>query len=502
MIGDHLKDRYRGSLLGLAVGDALGTTLEFKAPGTFEPLSEMVGGGPFKLQPGQWTDDTSMALCLAESLVECNGFDPQDQMERYRRWYREGYLSSTDTCFDIGNTVRSAIHAFEKTGEAYSGSTDLHSAGNGSIMRLAPVSLFYGRQPQKAIECARESSRTTHGTQAALDACEYLAGLILGAFAGLDKEELLAPYFSPIPGRETQKYSSEIDAVAAGSYKTKHPPEIRGSGYVVESLEAALWAFHRSSSFEEGALMAVNLGDDADTTGAVYGQLAGAFYGASGIPQKWVKEIAKRTYIEQLVAQLLDAAEKTSAEKVAAVTEKPLPLPFERSYWGDPGHLLAGYYPGAPTKQEAAQKLGALLDVGVRCIVNLVEEEEKGWNGKPLRPYYQLLAKIAAERNIEITYTRIPIRDTGIPSQDTMRTILGVIDTARSSGQPVYVHCWGGKGRTGTVVGCYLVRHGLALGEDALKEIKHLRRHEPKADEPSPENESQRNFVRSWQQGQ
>ena len=113
-----------------------------------------------------------------------------------------------------------------------------------------------------------------------------------------------------------------------------------------------------------------------------------------------------------------------------------------------------------------------------------------------------MLAKIATAKNIEITYTRIPIRDTGIPSQETMRTILDVIDTARSNEQPVYVHCWDGKGRTGTVVGCYLVRHGLALGEDALKEIKHLRRHDPKADEPSPENESQRNFVRSWQQGQ
>ena len=110
--------------------------------------------------------------------------------------------------------------------------------------------------------------------------------------------------------------------------------------------------------------MAVNLGDDADTTGAVYGQLAGAFYGASGIPPKWLKEITKRTYIEQLAAQLLDAAENNSAEKDATTSEKPLPLPFERSYWGAPGQLLAGYYPGAPTKQETAQKLGALLDAG------------------------------------------------------------------------------------------------------------------------------------------
>ena len=143
----ELKDHYRGSLLGLAAGDALGTTLEFKSPGTFTPINDMVGGGPFGLQPGQWTDDTSMALCLAESLISRKGFDPLDQMERYRRWYREGYLSSTNTCFDIGNTVRCAIHAFERTNEPYSGSTNPQSAGNGSIMRLAPVPLFYACQP-------------------------------------------------------------------------------------------------------------------------------------------------------------------------------------------------------------------------------------------------------------------------------------------------------------------------------------------------------------------
>ena len=133
----ELEDRYRGSLLGLAAGDALGTTLEFRAPGTFEPIDDMEGGGPFGLEPGQWTDDTSMALCLAESLISCEGFNPLDQMERYRRWYREGYLSSTGTCFDIGNTVRGAIHTFERTGEPYAGPTDPRSAGNGSIMRLA-----------------------------------------------------------------------------------------------------------------------------------------------------------------------------------------------------------------------------------------------------------------------------------------------------------------------------------------------------------------------------
>jgi ADP-ribosyl-[dinitrogen reductase] hydrolase len=96
-------DRYRGALLGLACGDALGTTLEFKPPGTFKPVTDIVGGGPFGLKPGQWADDTSMALCLAESLIECKGFDPVDQMRRYLRWYREGHLSSNGRCFDIGN---------------------------------------------------------------------------------------------------------------------------------------------------------------------------------------------------------------------------------------------------------------------------------------------------------------------------------------------------------------------------------------------------------------
>ena len=126
-------DRYRGSLLGLAVGDALGAPLEFQAPGTFEPIDDMIGGGPHAVEPGQWTDDTSMALCLAESLIECGGFDARDQMERYVHWWREGYNSSKAVCLDIGNTVRHALSQFEETGEPFSGSTDPYSAGNGSI---------------------------------------------------------------------------------------------------------------------------------------------------------------------------------------------------------------------------------------------------------------------------------------------------------------------------------------------------------------------------------
>ncbi|WP_210487276.1 ADP-ribosylglycohydrolase family protein [Rufibacter aurantiacus] len=302
-------ERFKGSLLGLAAGDALGTTLEFTQPGHFEPITEMVGGGPFHLKPGQWTDDTSMALCLADSLLHCNGFDAKDQMQRYVRWYREGYRSSSGECFDIGNATYQALSRFEQTQDPFSGSTNPCSAGNGSIMRLAPVPLFYYQTPELALQHAADSSRTTHGAKTAVDACVYLAGLLMGALQGKSKEELLQPLYTPVPGFWQQyELSPEVEEVAKGSFKQHNPPFIKGSGYVVKSLEAALWAFYNSSTFEEGCLMAVNLGDDADTTGAVYGQLAGAYYGMQAIPKQWLNLLTDREEISQLASKLLEKA--------------------------------------------------------------------------------------------------------------------------------------------------------------------------------------------------
>lgn len=302
-------ERYRGSLLGLAAGDALGTTLEFKRPGSFAPIDDIIGGGPFGLNPGEWTDDTSMALCLAESLLECRGFNPSDQLRRYVRWYREGHLSSQGTCFDIGVTVATALRHFERTGEPYSGSTDPHSAGNGSIMRLAPVPLFFAEDPREAVARAADSSRTTHGAAEAVDACRYLAALIVGALRGSSKDELLSDHYSPIPGLwDEEPLAPRIADIAAGSFRRREPPEIRGTGYVVHSLEAALWAFDRGDSFREGALLAVNLGDDADTTGAVYGQLAGAHYGEPGIPREWYGRLAMNDLIASMAGRLLAGA--------------------------------------------------------------------------------------------------------------------------------------------------------------------------------------------------
>jgi len=309
-----IVSRYRGCLLGLAVGDALGTTLEFRSPGTFEPINDMIGGGRFQLDPGQWTDDTSMALCLAESLVEAGGLDPIDQLERYSQWLWYGHMSCTGTSFDIGNTVRQALLKFEKTNEPCCGSTDAYSAGNGSIMRLAPVPLCYARSPKEAIEKSGESSRTTHAATVCVDACRYFGGLIVGALAGAPKDTLLSERYSPIPGYWSESpLTKEIDAIASGSFKVLEPPAIQGIGYVVKSLEAALWAFYKSNSFKEGCLLAVNLGDDADTTGAVYGQIAGAFYGEEAIPALWREKLAKRALIESLAERIFHLSREKNA---------------------------------------------------------------------------------------------------------------------------------------------------------------------------------------------
>jgi ADP-ribosyl-[dinitrogen reductase] hydrolase len=296
-----LHNRARGCLLGLAAGDAVGTTVEFKPRGSFRPLTDMVGGGPFGLQPGQWTDDASMALCLGYSLDECGGFDARDQMARYVRWWREGYLSSTGACFDIGVTVSGALRKFEQTGDPFAGSTDPHKAGNGCIMRLAPIPLFYHPDIDQAEHYAAESSRTTHGAPECLDASRLFARMLVRALCGEAKTEILSADAATFTG------APKIEAIVRGEYRSKDAAQIRGSGYVVDCLEAALWCFERTESFADAVLLAANLGDDADTTAAVCGQIAGAYYGETGIPHPWRERVTLAPAIVALAQRLVDA---------------------------------------------------------------------------------------------------------------------------------------------------------------------------------------------------
>ena len=292
-----LADRARGCLLGLAVGDALGTTLEFSRRDTLARQTEVTGGGPFGLRPGEWTDDTAMALALGESLTACGGFDPRDVMDRFVAWWREGAYSCTGTCFDIGATTAEALGRYRRTGDPFAGSTAEDTAGNGSLMRLAPVPLFAFANADDTDRLAREQSRLTHGAPQAVEVCAFFAGLLREAVLGGDKAAVLAP--------RVWDGHTAVRAAAGGSWRGKDRAAIRASGYAIHTLEAALWSVGRTESFEDALILAVNLGEDSDTVGAVTGQLAGALYGEIGIPRRWLEPLAWRERIAGLAATLL-----------------------------------------------------------------------------------------------------------------------------------------------------------------------------------------------------
>jgi ADP-ribosyl-[dinitrogen reductase] hydrolase len=281
---DAIRDRALGAMLGLAIGDAVGTTLEFARRDAQPRITDIVGGGPFGLKPGEWTDDTAMALALADSLAVNPDLDEHDLMTRFVDWYRRGNYSCTGHCFDIGITTRQALARFEQTGNPVAGSEHPHTAGNGSLMRLAPVAVRHWPDREKLADVAARQSRVTHAAPEAVDACVHFAALLADAIAGAPKAIVLAP-------RETSA-AGKIAGVLAGSWRGKHRDQIRSSGYVVDSLEAALWCVGRTSSFEAAVLLAANLGDDADTVAAITGQIAGAMYGARSIPQRWLEQLA------------------------------------------------------------------------------------------------------------------------------------------------------------------------------------------------------------------
>jgi ADP-ribosyl-[dinitrogen reductase] hydrolase len=297
-----LADRYRGALLGLACGDAVGTTVEFMPRGSFPLVTDMVGAGPFNLKPGEWTDDTSMALCLAESLLYVGGFDAKDQMNRYCNWWQHGYLSSTGECFDIGNATRAALSRYLETRDPFAGSLEPTSGGNGSLMRLAPVVLFFLDDPA-CLHHAEASSRTTHAAPEPVECCRLLAQLLIAIMRGASRDELLSQVGDGI--REPA-----VRSIVGRDYSSLTQVDVRGTGYCIDSLIAALWAFFSTNDFESAILRAVNLGDDADTTGAICGQIAGAYYGVHSIPLTWRTRLAMSDYIDQTAQRLFASSQR------------------------------------------------------------------------------------------------------------------------------------------------------------------------------------------------
>lgn len=300
---EAMRSRAVGAMIGLAIGDALGTTLEFSKRDSQPPLTDMIGGGPFRLQPGEWTDDTAMMLALGDSLETCGGIDEADLMRRFVRWHEQGDYSCTGTCFDIGVTTRAALARWKRTGNPVAGSTDPATAGNGSLMRLAPIVVRFFRKPEAMRDAAARQSRVTHAAPEAVAACIAWAEILADAINDRPRSEVLrSREFGAWRGFDP----GAVGPVIAGSWRGKRRVEVCSSGYVVHSLEAALWCISRTSNFADAVLLAANLGEDADTVAAITGQLAGALYGIEGIPLEWCERVALGPRIMNMAVRLFD----------------------------------------------------------------------------------------------------------------------------------------------------------------------------------------------------
>ncbi|CAF9919179.1 MAG: hypothetical protein HETSPECPRED_003967 [Heterodermia speciosa] len=312
-----LESRIRGSIYGITVADALGGPVEFHARGSFPPVTDYRYNDNFDLPPGSWTDDTSLTLCLAQSLIDKKGaFDAADQVSKYIEWHEKGYMSVNKKCFDIGNATRIALVTWKdhlRTGEGDLASGQYlvnrslkrkNQCGNGSLMRVAPIGLVYYQNPAVALANSVLSSQVTHPYPTNSEACKIYTQLIVRTLESASKEEIasnLISYAFDDPDLRSRfaKYSD------LASFESMEERRISSYGYVVDSLEASLWAFFTTSTFEQGALKVVNLGHDADTVGAIYGGLAGAFYGIENVPQKWISGLENRETIEAVAEGLV-----------------------------------------------------------------------------------------------------------------------------------------------------------------------------------------------------
>jgi ADP-ribosyl-[dinitrogen reductase] hydrolase len=364
---EEYLNRYKGSMIGMAVGDAYGTTFEFIPRHAIKPdqllTDDFMGGGKFKLMKGMFTDDTSLALIQSESLLDfysssdkteileklencysnqevADNIDEQttclrgaDINKKSLSWYNKGHFSADGTCFDIGATTLKYLLKNERENHAFCLKTELHdsASGNGALMRLAPVPLyFYGLYLRKrkeiktadhscllhrVIEESGFSAMTTHPSQMAIDCNRYMAALIIGCLQNFSKNDLLKPLFVPkgLPEDYWIRYPLRpevYDVVNNCMYKTAEVDSIVNSGFSVKALESALWAFYKYDDFMEGMMEVVKLGDDSDTVGAIYGQLAGCFYGLDKIPKVLVEKCVYSKFICLIANEVFTAPRK------------------------------------------------------------------------------------------------------------------------------------------------------------------------------------------------
>jgi ADP-ribosylglycohydrolase len=309
------RRRFRGAILGIAVGDAMGVTNEMLDRTSTIPLNQLVGGGICDVAPGGWTDDTAMVLCVSESLIAKHGFDPHDQMDRFVRWWRYGYMTCAGRTYDVGNTTRLALFAYIQTGDPFSGVQSSHSAGNGALSRVAPIGLYYAAQPDVIDQAAMYSSMLTHATIHSIDACRYVAWIIAQFVSGVSKHDALhAPWpYSPL--------CDDIHLIASGSYRNRTLEELNASSYVVDMLEIVMWALYAHDDFASGLCTLAHAGGLTTTSCSIYGALAGALYGDDAIPLEWRQSVAHHDKIEWFAEELLRMAWPTIKTTLPIATE-------------------------------------------------------------------------------------------------------------------------------------------------------------------------------------
>jgi ADP-ribosyl-[dinitrogen reductase] hydrolase len=308
-----LRERFQGAMLGLAVGDALAAATQYRRAGSFAPVGDLLGGGPFDLPRGAWSDDTAMALCLAESLADRERFDAADQLVRYGRWQREGHLSATGQCLGVTAATARALAAAPWRPPPLARTQLLAQRDPEPLSRVAPVVLHAYPSVEQAIALAAEAARATCHAPRVLDACRLLAAMLHAALAGESRAQILAP---PAAVFGAHALHVEVAAIAAQSYGAGYmPPPADGGALAV--LDLARWCLASTSSFREGVLRAVNLGGDSDVIAAVYGQLAGAHYGVAAIPPAWRQALARAGVISELGDRLLRNALVRLGEQAA-----------------------------------------------------------------------------------------------------------------------------------------------------------------------------------------
>lgn len=269
--GKIIDNKLKSAIYGLAVADAVGVPYEFKIRGSFK-ATDMVGCGSHNQPKGTWSDDTSMTLATCASIKECGYIDVSDMLSKFRAWANRGKYAIGGRVFDIGCTTAEALH----TGK---GKDNERSNGNGSLMRIIPLAFTDASDNEiKAV------SAITHAHDISKTACVCYVHIVRALVQGARLEDILESIESPF---ERIRTISTLDE-----------SEIKSSGYVVSTLEAALWAVSTTDNYRDAILKAVNLGNDTDTVGAVAGGLAGIIYGTEGIPPEWIESLKGKDIIE------------------------------------------------------------------------------------------------------------------------------------------------------------------------------------------------------------